>query len=74
MVSQNNIILYTWYLSNSLSLKIICLLHPFNASYRIFYPNGPLMHESGRKNAVENGIFDRKFRNFRVKTINSCLV
>ena len=28
MVSQNNIILYTWYLSNSLSLKIICLLHP----------------------------------------------
>ena len=28
MVSQNNIILYTWYLSKSLSLKIICLLHP----------------------------------------------
>ena len=65
MVSQNNIILYTWYLSNSLSLKIICLLHPFNASYRIFHPNGPLMPEC--KNAVENGIFDKNFEIFESK-------
>ena len=50
MVSQNNIILYTWYLSNSLSLKIICLLHPLMRHTVFFISKDPLYVSSEYKN------------------------